>query len=970
MPFVRLSNSYGSYNCADAAEFADHPGPFYGTIEECQGEGSGGGTEECPYILSAQDDIAQNRVVVTLRKTFSDTPTNLSETITAVCAGANQTPTNVQAYIVGSDGSGGETRNASTSDNCNLLVWTFARVVGNWTWRTDQAHYGGGGASGCPLFATLSIPAPDCTYFSSPINIVSQGEQLLCSVDVHAGWSPSLSYFLDDRPTPPPALSIDSEPGQATTVRWSVERARGTHEFILEWSKHGCQPHIENASVSVDEGSGGGSDCTFVEPSPNLTFFPGGVIVRLLFQPVGADGTSYTTNGGTLTPGTLPTQPMTISDGSGIGGQRAYLAAFPFQVGTNTLSVKWTKPGCPDRFQNIVIPYAGEPGGGGGGDPTPCPPTFEGDGWYCVAGVPTRISTYESWVAANQPFPRYASAILAPCGPQADTLLVEWQTPAVNQDVRGVLGLRAKVTAPRGLWSGEGDAVEMFLNGSKLSGTRQFGSVADGGVTVWQNRFDPRSLDFQGQITFEARAKTAQGLVGSAFVTVSASLSLAKLTRYEHNGYAPTGKPLGQMALAVLLDERAPRGWIDAFVSSPGSGKILPYDDFAAMEEELLSWQNVAFDDVFSLLGAEGKAATERMEVVLRFTPDELETRFALGASTVARVRRISNTKIEVLTLDPARVLEVTPDGGSVVMDIAARGLQNILDARRWRDDKVVVVTSSGARVCEVNASAADFLIGLSFKIEGVWQDETRPCIGVEVVDDGSFLLIYADATGTRVWQHDGTDPVIAWQTSEQILWVRAQGKRVAFVTQSNAIWEGVWATNALAPTKRFQHTAPIVALAFDDTDALVGFADVNNVYALLSGALDVAIVGSAPVGVSWRASGVYKGTASTERIVAGGTGSAGAFWRGENGGFGPFWTVGHGAQSVVGLGHFLRTYVEAEGDPLMEGTPAVESDVLAMFVETGAPGGAFVALVERARQTNDSSTWARGVQRLVMVPK
>ncbi|RYE67255.1 MAG: hypothetical protein EOO81_10640, partial [Oxalobacteraceae bacterium] len=170
----------------------------------------------------------------------------------------------------------------------------------------------------------------------------------------------------------------------------------------------------------------------------------------------------------------------------------------------------------------------------------------------------------------------------------SDTLTLAWVTPTAGQDITREIGLVGNVVSTIGLSAI--DPVQMFCNGAGLGALKSIG-------TQWSTRFNPLGADFMGDITFRLQARDALGL--SAFVDVTAhlSVSLAKLTRYEHDGWThPAGQALGQVALTPRFDTREPGAWIDAFVSSPGKGGVLPYDDFAAMEEELLKWQNVAFD--------------------------------------------------------------------------------------------------------------------------------------------------------------------------------------------------------------------------------------------------------------------------------------------------------------------------------------------------------------------------------------
>lgn len=597
-----------------------------------------------------------------------------------------------------------------------------------------------------------------------------------------------------------------------------------------------------------------------------------------------------------------------------------------------------------------------------------------------------------TWTATElEDFKTYSFELLAkntycaapPSAPEvvtmtSDALVLAWEKPAPNQDVRGPLALVGNVTSAIGLAAQ--NPVQMLLGGSVLDGTAPFGDPDASGKSVYVNRFDPLGADFEGDMTFRLLARDALGLAAFADVLVHAALSLAKLTRYEQNVWIePRGKTWGKFALTPLLDKREPGGWIDVFVTSPGKGQSLPYDDFAAMETELQEWKNVPFDAPIMILADKASGAPNRFETVLRFSPAQLETRFALNATRVLRTRRIpvtppsssassgptgtktapiSDAKLEVLTLDPARVLEITPEGVSVVFDIEARGLTGVLDARRWRDDKVVVVTASGVRVCDIDGAQADFDVRLSFKSGQTWASETRPCVGVEVTDAGAFILIFADGSGSRVWKCDGLNPTLHLDTSEQIVFARAQGDALALVTASHKVLKG-------DGTLVFAHDAPLTELLFDEANALAGFCDGARVYALTGGA--ASLVGEITKG-EFGALSLYAGNDTSARVVAGGRG--GGLWRRESGGaFLPFWTVGHHARRVAGLGRFIQTYVTAKGDPLNGGTPGVVDEVAVALVETDTPQGSFVAFVEVSRQTSDTSTHARGVQRLVVMP-
>lgn len=868
------------------------------------------------------------------------------------------------------------------------------------------------GADGAPIFEAVSDDA--CAYTEYPIVRTVNSDNTVSSFTLqgNSGWVYRITHFVNGNPYP---FEYVPRVDQGPVYSWGTDNSPGTHHLVVEITKEGCPTHIVEHSYSKSTTV---DPCAYVDypivfVNPNDT---GDAIFRMRRNANWNTRVTHDVNGSTGTVSINGTQvngvdvwEWHVARASGLHhfvaevskyGCPTHLIAFDVTLGSEC------PPCCPDfsyfdpqqnKCVEVVLCPASSPvpvlSDKRGGQVTI---SFAGWPRWATSVDVLRdgevVHTFaqadaKSWQAKSlQDFQSYAFSLQARnerCSADAsapvrvtmssDHLVLTWTKPAAGQDVRGPLALVGDVACDIGLAAQ--NPVQMLLGGSTLDGTKLFETQSATHHTTWVNRFDPLGADFDGDMVFRLVARDSLGLAAFLDVTVHLALSLAKLTRYAHDRYTPSGAALEQIALVPLLDERPDgSGWIDAFVSSPGAGTPLPYDDFAAMEKELLGWQNAPFDSPFALLGAGGQAATKDLDVVLRFTPGQLERRFALGATHVARTRRLDEKTIEVLTQEPARVMRATAEGVSVVFDLAARGLLDVVDARCWRADKVVAVTRSGVRVCEIDGSSADFDVRLSFQgTDGAWIPETRPCLGVEVVDDKSFLLLYSDPSGSRLWQHDGTDPVVIWETKEQVAFMRAQKTTLSFVLASNAIWSGTLGAGAFTPALAWQHDAPVRVLAFDDTNALAGFADASRVYRLTKDAPAPlgapAFLGEAAPGLSpWSALGFYAGSHEARLVAGGAAGSV--FSRLPGGAFAPIWTVGHGAQKVTGLGHLTLVYVEAKGDPLKGGTPAVTSDALAAFVETGAPGGAFLALVERAKQTRDTSTWARGVQRLVVVPK
>ena len=522
------------------------------------------------------------------------------------------------------------------------------------------------------------------------------------------------------------------------------------------------------------------------------------------------------------------------------------------------------------------------------------------------------------------------------------TLQVEWVRPATGDEIRGKTALVGRVGA-------EGHAVEMQLNGSALADVRRVRYEADG-AQLWASRFDPLGLDFLGDVTLRLLAFDALGLPARADIVAYLSVTLAKATRYEHIAWAdPQGRDIGKVALTAHLDDGD--GWVDALVTAPGAGAIMPYADYDAMEEALRDWQNVALDEVFTLLS---EAPTNKLEAILRLTPPRLETRYPLGATGATRVRRVDDEKLEVLTFEPSKVVEVTPDGVQVILDISARGFENVIDARRWREDKVVVVTQDEVWVCEKDESAADWRV--------VLRGESKPCIAVETLKD-AFYLAFSDANGSRIWRHDGTDPTLAHETDEQIVLMRAMNDSLAWATANNQLWS--W--KAGTATMLYGHDAPIVDVLFGETGEVEAFADSSHVWRLKGEGENRRRVLVGEIAPDVRALGFYQGKNALPRLTAGGDAGPAIYSVASSGAWSGIWSLAHGATGIDGLGRFLTTHVEKEGDPLMGGKPAVTAEIL-VAVARVPNGGGYVAFIEEAKQTRDTSTRARGVKRLVVV--
>lgn len=545
----------------------------------------------------------------------------------------------------------------------------------------------------------------------------------------------------------------------------------------------------------------------------------------------------------------------------------------------------------------------------------------------------------------------------------ADDITQEWLEPDEGETVSGRVGLVAQVSATSGLFAA--DPVQIRVAGGVLSGVRDLA-----GTPKYFRLYDARRADINGPLTFTLTARNALGLYSLPLDRhVQLANTIARLTHYEHEKWSePQGKLLGKIALVTILDRREPKQWIDAFVTSPGQGALPDYGDFAAVEKILRQWQKVPLDEVFSLLGSPGDTtaqpptppapATQDIEIILRFTPPRLETRYLTLSTGGRRVRQIDLELIEILTAQPSKVFEATKDGAKLILDLSARGMGEAFDARRWRADKVVAVQNTTVKVCEIDNSSADWLV--------VIPDETKPPVAVEVIG-ANFYLAYADETGSSLWKHDGTDPIKVLSTPERITLLRQSGtlggqSTLAYATATNKLFS--FDTTSVQSTLLWSHSVPIIDVLFEEGVPKY-FADADQAYLFAEG---IARVVADPT-PTLTGLGFYKGLHAEARVGAG-VAEPAVYSTDDAGAFVPTWTFENNAVAVRGLGRLLIEYVPAEGDPLKGGAAPVDTEILVVLIETSTEGGGYIAYIERSKQTDETSVLAGGIQRLVVVPE
>lgn len=569
-------------------------------------------------------------------------------------------------------------------------------------------------------------------------------------------------------------------------------------------------------------------------------------------------------------------------------------------------------------------------------------------------------------------------------GPESDPLTVvmiddgvtlAWVNPPDGETVHDTIGLVASVTAPDGLWPVS--PVRMTLFGSPLPGV-----AAMAGTPRWTTSYDTNALLYQGEIVVYGLARGASGLwCAPVPLHLLVNNTLENNVKYHHWRYTHTdGGTLTRFLLDGLIEVVPPgqqQFWIDLFVTSPAPAGALEYDDFAAMEAELLKWQWIHLDATLHVEGTaipadgvnppDNLAASNELDIVVRLTPVQKITLWPLGATGPRKMRPLREGQgvaltnaLEIVTHDDAKLLRFTRESLSLLVDLDARGMGDAVDAVQFAPDKVLALAPDRVKLLDLTDGDRD----ATFLIDA----EDRPGVAVEA-QDGLLYVFFGDADGSTVYETTlanwlplytaDANVLKTWHVGDAIYWATADHKLRRFKPGDSATGSTVVLTHSAAIADVLVGGEDDTLLAIADADKVWGVGEDGSLTLLadlsdtVPPVLSLAEMVDPATGALRAAAGVSSATTYAGQVDASG--------------FLPLYVMAD-ALAVPEMERLHTVWVAAQGDPLHGGTPEVASDDLVIGVR-GADGLGYVALVQRAKLTSETSYLGGGLSHAVLLP-
>lgn len=700
----------------------------------------------------------------------------------------------------------------------------------------------------------------------------------------------------------------------------------GVHHFVAALSKENCPPHIAEVSLSV--GADTDDDCEWADNPVALSHVGSIIEGRIARQ------TDYAlTSVQHVAPGKEPFAPLEEN----FYGAQWYFASGAVQ-GQNTFTLTWTKAGCPNRTQTAQLTVAGE----GTNPPSPCPPAFEGDGWYCVANVPTRLATFEAWVAASKPVPRAPSKEACACyvapPPCANTL--SFVSPPVADTVKA-LDLIVVSYAGNSPLTAQ-NPVEIFWNGTPLPGVtratanpRQFFAALPAELGQWQ-----------GDVVLSAQLTHASGCK-SPLITQSVHVHSTLADDVRWGDFQTTCEGLADaVQIDVRLDEVLPdrEAWTYEFAvcSPPPPDSPPPASPTAAQQAELEAmWPRLqavplhADEPLLGLRNTDGSYTPPTSEVICRVRTARLwKTIKYPMAAPLTKIRAVDGGLLFyalpfVYRLDAtgwASVLDLSDErfeltgqelqdaiihGGKCLSVIENEFVSVDLDPPDDEDGEQLSTLDTPNREKRVRETRA------AQWIENIAAQGGKPASWLRVYGDANSAALYETWVGV-----DGLETRKRFELNKPIQRVTPLGARFALIVGEDLDEVMTWTRGPEAPVSRF--TLPLTTTPPS-----------RFTFARFEGAGDVVLAGTDD-GTLYRIAGQTAHVLSQQEFAlrdcaatsdgarrALGGDFAACFASKTAGPFLPLVTLAEG-EAVTGTETFVQTVVAAQGDPLLGGLPGV----------------------------------------------